>query len=65
VAGWFHFNLRGEGVSMKAPEIKVERRQLLARNANQTLMYPGTWVFTWLRIGAIWHLLAMEQEAEA
>jgi len=41
-------------------DIKQERRKLGSRYLDGVLMYPGEYLFTWLRMGATWHLVSME-----
>lgn len=43
------------------PELKQEIRRLASQNADRSLMYPGEQVFTWLRIGSVWHLVSITQ----
>jgi hypothetical protein len=40
--------------------LKQEVRQLSSQHRDGTLMYPGRWLFTWLLVGAVWHLLRIE-----
>lgn len=40
--------------------LKQEVRALASRHLDQSLMYPGKWVLTWLRVGACWMLVGME-----
>lgn len=45
--------------------IKQEIRRLSSRHSiGGPLMYPGEYLFTWLRIGAVWHLVGMEPVAK-
>jgi hypothetical protein len=46
--------------------VRQERRTLGSRYLNQTLMYPGVWVLTWIKPqGMPWILAAMELESDA
>lgn len=40
--------------------IKCQIRQLSSRDRSGRDMYPGQWLFTWQRIGAVWYLLSIE-----
>lgn len=44
--------------------IKHERRKLHSRYENGVLMYPGEYVFTWVRIGLVWHLAGISEVVE-
>lgn len=41
--------------------IKQEIRTLASRHLDHTLMYPGKYLFTWMRVGAVWHLVGMDE----
>lgn len=40
--------------------IKQEVQQLGSRYLDQTLMYPGKYIFTWMLVCSVWHLVGME-----
>lgn len=40
--------------------LKQTAHKLTFRHENGTLIYPGTTVLTWARVGAVWHLVGME-----
>lgn len=41
--------------------IRREVRVLSSRYENGVPMYPGNYLFTWLRVGLVWHLVGMER----
>lgn len=46
--------------------IKHERRRLDSRHRDGTLMYPGEWIFTWIKpIGFPWMLMSITPAGEA
>ena len=40
--------------------VKTEIRTFGSRYLDQTLMYPGKWVLTWVLVGATWVCVSME-----
>lgn len=42
--------------------MKQEVRRLGSQWADGSLMYPGAWLFTWAKVGALpWSLVAMDR----
>ena len=50
---------------MKQPEVKQEVKRLRSRNADETLMFPGDVIFTWLRVAHMpWVLIGIHAKPE-